>query len=90
MSGRRFSSCAADLSDDEQAVLAQNVARCRATLDWIETAAETGEVDMDDERLPESVITWAAITLMTRRLTRRKAQPATRRDISPYYLAHAA
>ncbi|MEU0414802.1 DUF6192 family protein [Streptomyces griseorubiginosus] len=37
------------LSDDEQAVLAQNVARCRATLDWIETAAETGEVDMDDE-----------------------------------------
>nr|WP_322734578.1 DUF6192 family protein [Streptomyces ferrugineus] len=37
------------LSDDEQAVLAQNVAHCRATLDWIETAAETGEVDMDDE-----------------------------------------
>ncbi|UUU32287.1 DUF6192 family protein [Streptomyces sp. CA-210063] len=37
------------LSDDEQAVLAQNVARCRATLDWIETAAETGEVDVDEE-----------------------------------------
>ncbi|MEU8548916.1 DUF6192 family protein [Streptomyces roseoverticillatus] len=37
------------LSDDERAVLAQNVARCRAVLDWIETAAETGEVDMDEE-----------------------------------------
>ncbi|WP_306457957.1 DUF6192 family protein [Streptomyces sp. SA15] len=29
--------------------MAQNVARCRATRDWIETAAETGEVDMDEE-----------------------------------------
>ncbi|WP_406480415.1 DUF6192 family protein [Streptomyces sp. NBC_01615] len=37
------------LSDDERAVLAQNVARCRVVLDWIETAAETGEVDMDEE-----------------------------------------
>lgn len=37
------------LSDDERAVLAQNVARCRAVLDWVETASETGEVDMDEE-----------------------------------------
>ncbi|MEV8546423.1 IS5 family transposase [Streptomyces sp. NPDC051572] len=47
----------------------------------------------DHERLPEmseSLITWAAITLMTRRLTRRKARPAERRDITPYYLAQAA
>lgn len=33
------------LSDAEQAALAQNVARCRATLDRVETASETGEVD---------------------------------------------
>jgi hypothetical protein len=32
----------------------------------------------------------AAITLMSRRLTRRKARPAARRDATPYYLAHAA
>ncbi|MEU1534716.1 IS5 family transposase [Streptomyces fagopyri] len=47
----------------------------------------------DHERLPvmsESLITWAAITLMTRRLTRRKARPAERRDNTPYYLAQAA
>ncbi|MEV0221232.1 DUF6192 family protein [Streptomyces sp. NPDC050704] len=46
--------CGRTLSGDERAVPAQNVARCRATLDWIETAAETGEVDMDDglARLP--------------------------------------
>ncbi|WP_436847747.1 hypothetical protein [Streptomyces avermitilis] len=47
----------------------------------------------DHERLPEmseSLITWAAITLMTRRLTRRTTRPAERRDISPYYLAQAA
>jgi hypothetical protein len=37
------------LTGDERAVLSQNVARCRAVLDWIETAAETGEVDMDEE-----------------------------------------
>ncbi|KOG91357.1 DUF6192 family protein [Streptomyces varsoviensis] len=37
------------LSDHEQTVLAQNIARVRATLDWIETAAATGEVTMDDE-----------------------------------------
>lgn len=37
------------LSDHEQAVLAQNVARVRATLDWVETAASTGQVDMDEE-----------------------------------------
>ena len=47
----------------------------------------------DHERLPEmseSLITWAAITLMTRRLTHRKAQPAPRRDVIPYYLVQAA
>jgi transposase len=47
----------------------------------------------DHERLPEmseSLITWAAITLMTRRLTRRTARPAERRDTTPYYLAQAA
>lgn len=37
----------------------------------------------------ESLTTWAAITLMTRRLTRRTARPAERRDISPHYLAQA-
>ncbi|MFD3926618.1 IS5 family transposase [Streptomyces sp. NPDC058614] len=47
----------------------------------------------DHERLPEmseSLITWAAITLMTRRLTRRKARPAERRDVTPFYLQQAA
>ena len=47
----------------------------------------------DYERLPqvsESLITWAAVTLMTRRLTRRKARSAERRDVSPYCLAQAA
>ncbi|MFF3000661.1 hypothetical protein ACFVTC_39880 [Streptomyces sp. NPDC057950] len=47
----------------------------------------------DHERLPEmseSLITWAALTLMTRRLTRRKAQPAARRDVTPDYVAQAA
>lgn len=33
--------------------------------------------------MSESLITWAAITLMSRRLTRRKAQPAARRDVTP-------
>lgn len=50
-------------------------------------------LDRDHERLPEmsdSLITWVAITLLTRRLARRKAQPATRRDVTPYYLAQAA
>ncbi|MEV4451697.1 IS110 family transposase [Streptomyces mirabilis] len=31
-----------------------------------------------------------AITLMTRRLTRRRTRPTERRDASPYYLAQAA
>ncbi|MBV1942133.1 IS5 family transposase [Streptomyces sp. BV286] len=47
----------------------------------------------DHERLPEmseSLITWAAITLMTRRLTRRTARPAEQRDVTPYYLAQQA
>ncbi len=43
----------------------------------------------DHERLPEmseSLITWAAITLMTRRLARRKARPAERRDVAHGYV----
>jgi hypothetical protein len=39
--------------------------------------------------MSESLITWTAITLMTRRLTRRKGRPADRRDVSPKYLSQA-
>ncbi|MGA5448915.1 DUF6192 family protein [Streptomyces umbrinus] len=34
---------------DEREVLMSNIARARATLDWMETAVSTGEVDMDEE-----------------------------------------
>ncbi|MFF8052654.1 MULTISPECIES: transposase [Streptomyces] len=48
----------------------------------------------DHERLPEmseALITWACITLMTRRLTRRQARPAERRDAAHgYVMAQAA
>jgi len=48
----------------------------------------------DHERLPEmsaALITWAAITLMTRRLTRRQARPAESRDVAHgYVMAEAA
>lgn len=37
------------LSDDERTIVHENVARVRATLYWIETAVDTGKVDMDDE-----------------------------------------
>jgi hypothetical protein len=37
------------LNDDERTIVHENVARVRATLDWIETAVDTGKVDMDDE-----------------------------------------
>ncbi|MFJ9417809.1 DUF6192 family protein [Streptomyces sp. NPDC101227] len=37
------------LSDEERTIVHENVARVRATLDWIETAVDTGKVDMDDE-----------------------------------------
>ncbi|MGW1521589.1 DUF6192 family protein [Streptomyces sp. NPDC002287] len=37
------------LGDDEQAVMRENCARVRATLDWIETAVDTGKVDVDGE-----------------------------------------
>ncbi len=37
------------LSEDEQAIVHQNVAKVRATLDWIENAVDTGKVDVDDE-----------------------------------------
>ncbi|MFG3223939.1 DUF6192 family protein [Kitasatospora sp. NPDC048194] len=37
------------LGDDEQSVIRENCARVRATLDWIETAVDTGKVDMDGE-----------------------------------------
>lgn len=39
----------------------------------------------DHEQLPEvseSLITWAAITRMTRRLTRRTTRPTERRDVA--------
>ncbi|MFF3558309.1 DUF6192 family protein [Streptomyces tsukubensis] len=35
-------------SPDEREVLTSNIARARATLDWIETAVSTGQVDMDE------------------------------------------
>ncbi len=37
------------LNDDERTIVHQNIAKVRATLDWIETAVDTGKVDMDDE-----------------------------------------
>ncbi|MFE9881969.1 DUF6192 family protein [Streptomyces sp. NPDC005784] len=37
------------LGDDERVVVHENVARVRATLDWIETAVDTGKVDVDGE-----------------------------------------
>ncbi len=37
------------LNDYERTIVHENVARVRATLDWIETAVDTGKVDMDDE-----------------------------------------
>lgn len=37
------------LSEDESTIVHRCVAKVRATLDWIETAVETGKVDMDDE-----------------------------------------
>ncbi|MEU1940868.1 DUF6192 family protein [Streptomyces coeruleorubidus] len=37
------------LGEDEATIVHQNVAKVRATLDWIETAVDTGKVDMDDE-----------------------------------------
>lgn len=36
------------LGGDERDVLSQNVARVRATCDWVETAVDTGKVDMDE------------------------------------------
>ncbi|MHA5054559.1 hypothetical protein [Streptomyces sp. SD15] len=43
---------------------------------------------LDHERLAEMsefLTTWAAITLMSRRLTRREAAPSIRRDVTPHY-----
>ncbi|WP_215453322.1 DUF6192 family protein [Streptomyces sp. ATCC 21386] len=37
------------LVDDERTIVHQNIAKVRATLDWIETAVDTGKVDVDDE-----------------------------------------
>ncbi len=34
---------------DERTIVHENVARVRATLDWIETAVDTGKVDVDGE-----------------------------------------
>jgi hypothetical protein len=43
------------LGDDERTIVDENVARVRTTLDWIETAVDTGKEDMDDElaRMPK-------------------------------------
>ncbi|MBD0695795.1 DUF6192 family protein [Streptomyces sp. CBMA123] len=38
-----------ELGDNERVIVHENVARVRATLDWIETAVDTGKVDMDGE-----------------------------------------
>ncbi|MCM2416554.1 DUF6192 family protein [Streptomyces sp. RKAG293] len=35
------------LDDDERTIVHENVARVRATLDWIETVVDTGKVDVD-------------------------------------------
>ncbi|WP_347178675.1 DUF6192 family protein [Streptomyces iconiensis] len=37
------------LGEDERVIVHENVARVRVTLDWIETAVDTGKVDGDDE-----------------------------------------
>ncbi|MEV0142766.1 DUF6192 family protein [Streptomyces globisporus] len=37
------------LSNDEKVLVHENVARVRATLDWIEIAVDTGKVDVDGE-----------------------------------------
>ncbi|MDT0347521.1 DUF6192 family protein [Streptomyces litchfieldiae] len=37
------------LGEDERTIVHENVARVKATLDWIEQAVDTGRVDMDDE-----------------------------------------
>ncbi|MFM9499490.1 DUF6192 family protein [Streptomyces galilaeus] len=37
------------LGEDEKTIVHENVARVRATLDWIETAVDTGKVDVDGE-----------------------------------------
>ncbi|GAU71291.1 hypothetical protein SSP35_32_00200 [Streptomyces sp. NBRC 110611] len=37
------------LAEDERTIVHENVAKVRATLDWIETAVDTGKVDMDSE-----------------------------------------
>ncbi|MBB4779068.1 hypothetical protein BJY27_000029 [Streptomyces rapamycinicus] len=37
------------LGEDERAIVHENVAKVRATLDWIETAVDTGKVDVDGE-----------------------------------------
>ncbi|WP_285544152.1 DUF6192 family protein [Streptomyces lavendulae] len=37
------------LGEDERVIIHENIARVRATLDWIETAVDTGKVDVDGE-----------------------------------------
>ncbi|MET9648577.1 DUF6192 family protein [Streptomyces syringium] len=37
------------LDESERTIVHENVAKVRATLDWIETAVDTGKVDMDSE-----------------------------------------
>ncbi|GAA0703664.1 hypothetical protein GCM10009548_91080 [Streptomyces malaysiensis subsp. malaysiensis] len=37
------------LGEDERTIVHENVAKVRATLDWIDQAVDTGKVDMDEE-----------------------------------------
>jgi hypothetical protein len=37
------------LGENERVIVHENIARVRATLDWIETAVDTGRTDMDEE-----------------------------------------
>lgn len=37
------------MDEDQRTIVHENVAKVRATLDWIETAVDTGKVDMDGE-----------------------------------------
>ena len=37
------------LGENERTIGHENIARVRATLDWIESAVDTGKIDMDEE-----------------------------------------
>lgn len=42
------------LGEDERTIVHENVAKVRATLDWIETAVDTGKVDMENSSVRNS------------------------------------